>query len=84
LPLTDKVAVAVPPDPTSAADPIDVPLTEKCTVPVGVAPLAPTTVAIRNIESVTVTVRKLLMRVMLAAVGGGRVLVPPFHAVINL
>ena len=83
FPLTVSVAVAVPPDPTRDAEPSETPPTENCTVPVGVIPLAPETVAMRNIESVTATVRRLLMSVMLSS-DGAALLVPLFQAVINL
>ena len=83
FPLTVNVAVAVPPDPTSAAEPSETPPTENRTVPVGVMPLAPETLAMRNMESVTATVRKLVMSVMLLSVGAA-LLVPLFQAVISL
>ena len=52
-PVTTSVAVAVPAVPVSVAEPSAEPFASKITVPVGVTPFDPTTVAIRARKSLT-------------------------------
>jgi hypothetical protein len=83
VPLTGNVAVAVPADPTSAAEPSELPPAENITKPVGVTPFVPVTVAMRKTTFVVATVVKLLNRARLA-LGGGGPTVAELHFVTNL
>jgi hypothetical protein len=70
-PVTMRVAVAVvvPAEPESAAEPRADPLASNVTEPVGVEPLDPVTVAIKYITSAGSMVFKLVNRVMASGLG---------------
>src|SRR5450755_1962513 len=82
-PVSGKVAVAMPAEPTRLAEPRELPLTEKLTAPAGVTPVESVTVAIRYKVSVDPTGFKLLTRLSVS-VGCGGVTLPPLKATAKL
>ena len=79
-PLATNVAVAVPPDPVSGADPSEVPAIEKVIEPDGVVPSVEVTVAVKYTMSFAVTVLRLLRRVTCEC-GVTGVVLPPFQPI---
>src|SRR5271154_6527280 len=76
-PVTVKVAVAAPADPTRFADPSELPPIVNVTAPAGVLPLELVTVAIRYTVSENPAGLRLLTSVTVSAGGGGGVTAPP-------
>src|SRR5271157_3357143 len=82
-PVTTRVAVAVPAEPTRFAEPKELPAMENDTAPAGVLPVVSVTVAIRYTVSVTPAGFRLLITEMLCVSTGGTIL-PPLQATARL